>query len=115
LIDYAQADLLIGLDKNEAMLNLPYLKRGGKAVVNADNFVKIDAEVYKVDANKLIEKNLFDVKGLNVFMLGVVLAKDDKFPFSINEVKDAIQEMNPKFAKTNFEILDKAVEYAKNI
>jgi hypothetical protein len=33
LIDYAQADLLIGLDKNEAMLNLPYLKRGGKAVV----------------------------------------------------------------------------------
>lgn len=40
LIDYGQADLLIGLDKNEAILNLPYLKKGGDLVVNADEFPK---------------------------------------------------------------------------
>ena len=114
LIDYAQADLLIGLDKNEALINLTYLKKNGKIVVNADSF-EIDADVYKVDANLLAEKGLFDPKGLNVFMLGIVLAKVKDFPFSIEEVKKAIEEFNPKFAKQNFEILDKAIEYAKNI
>ena len=41
LIDYAQADLLIGLEKNETLLNLPYLKKEGNVVVNADIFPKI--------------------------------------------------------------------------
>ncbi len=115
LIDYAQADLLIGLDKDEAILNLPYLKKGGKVVVNADEFPKIDAEIYAIDANGLAEQGVFDAKGLNVFMLGITLEKVKDFPFSVDEVKAAIEEINPKFAPKNFEILDKAIEYAKNI
>jgi indolepyruvate ferredoxin oxidoreductase beta subunit len=115
LIDFAQANLLIGLDKNEAILNLPYLKKDGVVVVNADEFPEIDAKVYKIDANKLAENGVFDAKGLNVFMLGITLEKVKDFPFSIEEVKEAIKEINPKFAPKNFEILDKAIEYAKNI
>jgi indolepyruvate ferredoxin oxidoreductase beta subunit len=114
LIDYGQADLLIGLDKNEAVLNLPYLKKEGNIVVNADNFLQIDASEYIVDANKLAENGLFDAKGLNVFMLGIVLKNVKNFPFSVDEVKDAIKEINPKFAKANFEILDKALNYGEN-
>ncbi|WP_457562827.1 2-oxoacid:acceptor oxidoreductase family protein [Caminibacter pacificus] len=115
LIDFSQADLLIGLDKDEALLNLPYLKKDGKVVVNAESFPKIDAEVFAVDANALAEKGIFDAKGLNVFMIGITLAKIKDFPFSTQEVKEAIKEINPKFAAKNFEILDKAIEYAKNI
>ena len=115
LIDYSQVDLLIGLDKNETLVNLSYLKQEGNIVANADNFPEIDANVFSIDANKLAEEGLFDVKGLNVFMLGIALEKVKNFPFSIEEVKKAVDEFNPKFAKQNFEILDKAIEYAKNI
>ncbi|AZV46679.1 ferredoxin oxidoreductase [Nautilia sp. PV-1] len=114
LIDLAQADLLIGLDKDEAILNLPYLKRGGNVVVNADEFPEIDANVFAVDANELAEEGVFDAKGLNVFMLGLTLARVKDFPFSIDEVKAAIEEINPKFAPQNFDILEKALEYGKN-
>ncbi|WP_024788999.1 2-oxoacid:acceptor oxidoreductase family protein [Lebetimonas sp. JH292] len=113
LIDYGQADLLIGLDRDEALINLPYLKKGGDLVVNADNFPEIDANEYIVDANRLAEEGLFDVKGLNVFMLGVALKNVKNFPFSVDEVKEAIKEINPKFAEANFEILDKALNYER--
>jgi len=113
LIDLAQADLLIGLDKDEAILNLPYLKRGGDVIVNADEFPEIDANVFATHANKLAEDGVFDAKGLNVFMLGLTL-RVKNFPFSALEVKEAIEEINPKFAPQNFEILEKALEYGKN-
>ena len=113
LIDLAQADLLIGLDKDEAILNLPYLKRGGDVIVNADEFPEIDANVFATHANKLAEDGVFDAKGLNVFMLGLTL-KVKNFPFSALEIKEAIEEINPKFAPQNFEILEKALEYGKN-
>ena len=113
LIDLAQADLLIGLDKDEAVLNLPYLKRGGDVIVNADEFPEIDANVFATHANKLAEDGVFDAKGLNVFMLGLTL-RVKNFPFSALEIKEAIEEINPKFAPQNFEILEKALEYGKN-
>ena len=113
LIDLAQADLLIGLDKDEGILNLPYLKRGGDVIVNADEFPDIDANVFATHANKLAEDGVFDAKGLNVFMLGLTL-RVKNFPFSALEVKEAIEEINPKFAPQNFEILEKALEYGKN-
>jgi len=113
LIDLAQADLLIGLDKDEGILNLPYLKRGGDVIVNADEFPDIDANVFATHANKLAEDGVFDAKGLNVFMLGLTL-RVKNFPFSALEIKEAIEEINPKFAPQNFEILEKALEYGKN-
>ena len=115
LIDYAQADLLIGLDKNEALLNLPYLKRGGNLVVNADSFPEIEANEIIIDANKLTQEGLFDDKGLNVFMLGSVIKNVKDFPFELDLVKEAIKEINPKFAEANFEILDKAMNLKEKL
>ena len=116
LIDYNQADLLIGLDKNETLINLPYLKKRGKIAVNADIFPDIKTDVFCIDANKLAENGVFDAKGLNVFMLGIILSTVKNFPFSAKEVKKAIEKINPKFANQNFEILDKAINLkgAKN-
>jgi len=80
---------------------------------NADEFPDIDANVFATHANKLAEDGVFDAKGLNVFMLGLTL-KVKNFPFSALEIKEAIEEINPKFAPQNFEILEKALEYGKN-
>ncbi len=113
LIDYNQADLLIGLDKNETLINLPFLKKNGSVVVNADIFPDIKTEVFSIDANKLAERGVFDAKGLNVFMLGIALSNIKDFPFSLEEVKNAIKEINPKFANQNFEILKRAFEINK--
>ncbi|NPA11364.1 MAG: ferredoxin oxidoreductase [Epsilonproteobacteria bacterium] len=113
LIDYGQADLLIGLDEDEAKLNLPYLKEDGTVVVNAKEF---DVNVKKkvaIPAYELAQKGEFDQKGLNVFMLGVTLGSVDDFPFSEDEVKEAIKEVNPKFAEKNFEILQKGIRSVK--
>jgi indolepyruvate ferredoxin oxidoreductase beta subunit len=115
VVEKGSADLVLGLDENEGLLNLVYLKRGGYFINNAEKCPEIDAKTFCIDANALAEKGVFNIKGLNVFMLGIALEKADDFPFSKDEIKAAIEEFNPKFAPQNFEILEKAVEYAKNI
>ncbi|WP_457564411.1 2-oxoacid:acceptor oxidoreductase family protein [Caminibacter sp.] len=114
VVEKGSADLVLGLDENEGLLNLIYLKKGGWFINNAPKCPEIEANTFCIDANTLAEIGVFDVKGLNVFMLGITLSKVKNFPFSVEEVKAAIEEFNPKFAKQNFEILDKALEYGKN-
>jgi indolepyruvate ferredoxin oxidoreductase beta subunit len=110
VIDKNQADLIIGLDANESLRNIKYLKKDGVMVTNAkDDFPKIPFELVRVDANKKAINNEFPIKGLNVYMLGVTLAKVDNFPFSTDEVKAAITQINPKVAKQNMQILDLAM------
>jgi len=46
-------------------------------------------------------------------MLGIALANDKHFPFTVDEVKAAITQMNAKVAAQNIEILDKAMIDAK--
>jgi indolepyruvate ferredoxin oxidoreductase beta subunit len=46
-------------------------------------------------------------------MLGVTLAKDPNFPFTIEQIEKAITIMNEKFAKQNIEVLHKAIKDAK--
>lgn len=112
LIDSAQADLLIGLEKNEALRNISFLKKGASLVVNAeDNFYKDDlnGKVFQIDAFAKAKNNEFPIQGLNVYMLGVVLAKCENFPFSLDDVKEALIQFNPKVAEQNIEVLEKAI------
>jgi len=46
-------------------------------------------------------------------MLGFALIHDKNFPFSVQEVKDAITQMNPKVAEQNIVILEQAMRDAK--
>ena len=116
VIDNGQADLIIGLDANEALRNLHLLKQGASVVSNAkEAFPALPFEVTLVDANAKALNNEFPIQGLNVFMLGITLAKVKDFPFSVEEVKQAITQMNAKVAQQNLEILDKAMIYAKNL
>jgi len=116
VIDNGQADLIIGLDANEALRNLHLLKQGAYVVSNAEkDFPELPFEVVLADANKKALMNEFPIQGLNVFMLGIALSKVESFPFSIEEVKQAITQMNAKVAAQNMQVLDLAMAYAKTL
>ncbi|WP_321471575.1 2-oxoacid:acceptor oxidoreductase family protein [Halarcobacter sp.] len=116
IIDSAQADLLIGLEKNEALRNINFLKSGGSLAVNAeDSFPNndLDAKIFQIDAFEKAKNKEFPIQGLNVYMLGVVLAKCEDFPFSLDDVKEALIQFNPKVAQQNIEVLEKAINDIK--
>ena len=110
VIDKNQADMIIGLDKNESLRNISYLKKDGIMVVNADeSYPEIPFRVARVNANQLALDGAIPIQGLNVFMLGVALKNEPNFPFSVNDVKEAIKEINPKLSEQNFKILELAL------
>ena len=116
VIDNGQADLIIGLDANETLRNLHLLKQGASVISNAkEAFPALPFSVTLADANAKALNNEFPIQGLNVFMLGITLAKVEDFPFSIEEVKQAITQMNAKVAQQNIEILALAMTYAENL
>ncbi|MFT7003595.1 MAG: indolepyruvate ferredoxin oxidoreductase beta subunit [Sulfurimonas sp.] len=119
VIDKNQADLMIALDKNEGLRNLSFLKVIGTLVTNArdkDEYPELPFEGFaKVDAFQKAEDGEFPIQGLNVYMLGFALVNDKNFPFSIQEVKDAITQMNIKVAPQNLVILDQAMKDAQEL
>ncbi|WP_373035863.1 2-oxoacid:acceptor oxidoreductase family protein [Sulfurimonas sp.] len=119
VIDKNQADLMIALERNEGLRNVAYLKLDATMVTNAkdkDDYPALPFKGFaKVDAFKKAENGEFPIQGLNVYMLGFALVNDKKFPFSIEEIKTAITQMNAKVAAQNIEILDKAMKDAKEL
>jgi len=110
VIDKNQANLIIGLDSNESLRVINLLKPTGTIVANAKkDYPNIPFKTVTVDANiKAINKE-FPIQGLNVYMLGVTLANVQDFPFSVDEIKTAITQMNAKVASQNLKILDMAM------
>lgn len=114
VIDTNQADLLIGLEYRETIRNLPFLKKEGMVVTNDDEKLpELPFRTAKVDAFTKAKNKEFPIQGLNVFMLGVVLATVEDFPFSKDEVVAAIRQMNAKVADQNMEVLELGIESAK--
>jgi len=116
-IDQGQANLLIALEGNEGLRNIQYLKKEeGTIIVNADdNFPKIEYKTIKVDAFAKARKGEFPIQALNVYMLGVALARDPHFPFSLSDIEKAIEQMNAKMAPRNIEVLHKAIEDSRSV
>ncbi len=111
VIDKNQANLIIGLDSNESLRNIAFLKTNGTMVTNAkDDYPTIPFSLAKVDANTKAINKEFPIQGLNVYMLGTALASVKDFPFSVDEVKTAITQMNAKVADQNMKILDMAMK-----
>lgn len=119
VIDKNQADLMIALERNEGLRNAGFLKLDGTLVTNAkdkDEYPTLPFKGFaKIDAFKKAENGEIPIQGLNVYMLGIALVNDKNFPFSIEEVKTAITQMNAKVAEQNIEILDKAMKDAKEL
>ena len=116
VIDANQADLLIGLEANEALRNVQFLKEDGMMVVNADEKFPTDdvnSDVYRIDAFIKAKNKELPIQGLNVYMLGLALMRCPDFPFTVDEVKEALNQFNPKVAEQNIKVLDKALEDSK--
>jgi indolepyruvate ferredoxin oxidoreductase beta subunit len=112
VIDANQADLLIGLEANEALRNVQFLKPSATMAVNADDKFPtndVNANVTRIDAFAKAKNKEFPIQGLNVYMLGVVLATCEDFPFTQEEVKQALKDFNAKVAEQNIQVLEKAI------
>jgi len=116
-IDEGQADLLIALEGNEALRNIQYLSQEkGVIVVNANqHFPKLSFETHSIDAFAKAKAKAFPINALNVYMLGVTLAKDAHFPFTCKEIEEAITQMNPKVAEKNIAVLHQGINDTKGM
>ncbi len=114
VIDKNQADLLIGLEYRETIRNLDFLKKEAQVVTNDDpKMPELPFATAKIDAFTKAKNKEFPIQGLNVYMLGITLATVKNFPFSLEEVKEAITQMNAKVAEQNIAILDQAINDIK--
>ncbi|MGM0533209.1 MAG: 2-oxoacid:acceptor oxidoreductase family protein [Campylobacterota bacterium] len=115
VIDPHQADLLIGLEENEALRNLSYLSDNARMVVNGTGVDQKDiyCNLTQIDAFAKAKQGAFPIQGLNVYMLGVAMAKEHAFPFSLEEVKQALRDFNAKIADQNIEVLMQGYNDAK--
>ncbi|MDR2081809.1 MAG: 2-oxoacid:acceptor oxidoreductase family protein [Campylobacteraceae bacterium] len=113
-IDEGQADLLIALEGDEALRNIQFLKpQSGIIAVNAnEKFPKLDYKTIKIDAFSKANKNVFNIQALNVYMLGISLAHAQNFPFTQDEIEQAIHAMNEKAADKNIIVLRQAIKDA---
>jgi len=116
-IDEGQADLLIALEGNEGLRNIQYLKKdGGTIIVNSDDkFPNLEYKTIKIDAFAKATKGELPIQALNVYMLGVALARDPNFPFDIKEIEEAITTMNAKVADKNIVVLHSAIEDSRSV
>ncbi|CZE48242.1 2-oxoacid:acceptor oxidoreductase family protein [Campylobacter geochelonis] len=111
-IDENSADLIIALEKDEALRYIHFLnQKDGVLVVNSDDkFDKIKQKHIKFDAFAKAKNGDFDIGGLNVYMLGVAMKNVENFPFSFDEIARSLEIFNPKVSSKNTQILRLAME-----
>lgn len=114
LIDEGQANLLIALEANEGLRNIQFLQQNkGEIVINAgENFPKLEYKTVKIDVFEKAKNKKLPIQALNVYMLGIVLAKIENFPFTQSEIEEAIKIMNAKVADANIKVLHQAINDA---
>ncbi len=122
IIDKGGADIILAFELLEALRALPYLKKGGKIIVNSQEIdpmpviigaceypaniketVASRADAAFVDALKLA-KEAGNQKAVNVVLIGV-MAKNTDIPFDvwINTIKNTVPE---KFLEVNLKAFE---------
>ncbi len=119
------ADLIIGFEPAEAVRMLPYLKEGGRVVVNTHPIMPVTAtlsgsdytgsemleylkrnvkDVLLVDGDKACEE-IGSPKVLNMIMLGAAV-KNDVLPFSVDDIETIMKKtVKPQFHELNSKAL----------
>ncbi len=129
LIPIGQADLIISLEPMESLRYLPYLKKNGWLVTNAQPFINIpnypDLDKVKAEIEKLPNKVIFDIESIakdlgslrvaNIVMLGAATPflgiHYDKIANGIRSIfaqkSKEIIELNLKALQAGFDIANK--------
>jgi indolepyruvate ferredoxin oxidoreductase beta subunit len=128
--------VLIGLEQNETLRYMQFLKPGGKVISSKtvlfpiswkkdkdaaalardkieENLKKFDADITMFDAEKLaIEAGL--ALAQNIVLLGA-LSQVDEFPLTVEELRDALKiRVPPKYIETNLKAFEMGIEAMKN-
>ncbi len=119
------ADIIIGFEPAEAVRMLPYLKDGGKIVLNTHPIMPVTATLSGSDYTgremiEYLQRNVEDVtlvdgdraceeigspKVLNMVMLGAAV-RNDVLPFTIDEIEDIMKmTVKPQFVELNSKAL----------
>ena len=122
IIDRGEADIILAFENLEAMRALPYLKKGGKMIVNNQQINPMPvitgaakypenileklsgkADVIKVDATKLAEE-AGNIKAVNIVLIGVMAKSTDiEYEKWINTIKETVPA---KFVDINIKAFD---------
>lgn len=130
LIPLGCADVIIGFEPAEAVRCLPYLKKGGVAVVNSRavkpvtaslsdsgydgsemlEFLRANVErLHVIDGSAVCEK-IGSARALNIVLLAAA-AKSGELGITVDELKNAIiQRVPEKFHKLNLSAVDCGAE-----
>ncbi len=122
IIDKAEADIILAFERLEALRALPFLKKGGKMIVNDRcinpmpvitgaaeypegiiDTLKQNADVVSLDALEIAEK-AGSIKAVNVVLIGV-LAKSTDIPYEawVETIKNTVPE---KFLEINLKAFE---------
>ena len=122
IIDRGEADIILAFELLEAYRALPYLKKGGKIIVNTQSIdpmpvitgmatypenivekISDKADVLPIDAMKLA-KEAGNIKAVNVVLIGV-MAKSTDIPYEnwVEIIKKTVPE---KFLDVNLKAFD---------
>jgi len=94
LIKRGRADLLLGLQTEEGLKNLPMLKEGGVAVINAPSLPEVKGvRLYPLDADRLAQE-VGNPRGVNLVLISYAASKG-LLPFSQQEIEEAITRLVP--------------------
>ena len=122
IIDEGEADIILAFELLEALRALPYLKKGGKIIVNnqmidpmpvitgaaqyPENIVeKLSTKVDTLAIDALsLAKEAGNIKAVNVVLIGV-MAKSTDIPYEnwVNTIKTTVPE---KFLEVNLKAFD---------
>ncbi len=119
LIRRGTADVVLGLDKNEALRSLVYLKAGGAAFVNSDEGLSSEVErqlesrgtqVHWLPASQTAI-DLGSVTVANVVLIGFATAHPS-FPFPEQSLRETLREAPTRGRDLNLQALDRGREIA---
>ena len=119
LVKAKEADVLLAFDQNEAIRNLHFLKRGGKAIINVHapeafeneslkQFLKgRNIELYLIKGYEILKEHMNGkFLFLNVLILGAMCGAGIS-NVTIEEVKKAIENLAPpKHIEANLKVVD---------
>lgn len=129
IIEKGGADIILAFELLEAKRAVPYLKKGGKIIVNdqkiapmpvilgaaeypqdIDTVLNDNAEVIKLDAASLA-LSAGNIKAVNVVLIGVLAKSSDiAYDVWVNTIKETVPE---KFLEVNLKAFDLGYNFAK--
>jgi indolepyruvate ferredoxin oxidoreductase beta subunit len=120
LIRRGTADLILGLDQQEALRNLAYLRGGGSAVMNSDNGIGPELEQLLAERQIQIRRlpasqmaiELGSVTVANVVLIGYA-STDPAFPLPQDVLRETLREAAPRAEQLNQRALEAGRAAAK--